>query len=81
MGTQSPLNRKGQLREDIPSARRSIAATAAIVAIPGAAQASAQENCVAETVQMFHSTFSMASPGEVADLIAGARAGTHEWCG
>lgn len=57
-----------------------IAATAAIVAIPGAAQAGRHDNCVAETVQMFKSTFSMASPGWVADLIAGARANTHDWC-
>jgi hypothetical protein len=57
-----------------------IAATAAIVAIPGAAQAGRQDNCVTETVDMFKSTFSMASPGEVADLIAGARANAHPWC-
>ena len=57
-----------------------IAATAAIVAIPGAAQAGRQDNCVAETVQMFKSTFSMAAPGEVADLIAGARANAYPWC-
>lgn len=56
-----------------------IAATAAIVAIPGAAQAGRQDNCVAETVQMFKSTFSI-DPGSAADLIAGARAGTHPWC-
>lgn len=58
-----------------------IAATAAIVAIPGAAQAGRQNNCVAETVQMFKTTFSHSEPGEVADLIAGARADAHPWCG
>ena len=57
-----------------------IAATAAIVAIPGAAQAARQDNCVTETVHMFKYTFSMANSGEVADLIAGARANTHLWC-
>jgi hypothetical protein len=56
-----------------------ITATAAIVAIPGAAQAGRQDNCVAETVHMFKSTFSM-EPGSAAELIAGARAGTHPWC-
>jgi hypothetical protein len=57
-----------------------IAATAAIVAIPGAAQAGRQDNCVAETVQMFNSTFSM-DPGAAADLIAQARANALPWCG
>jgi hypothetical protein len=57
-----------------------IAATAAIVAIPGAAQAGRQDNCVSETVQMFKSTFSM-DPGSAAELIAGARANAHQWCG
>lgn len=57
-----------------------IAATAAIVSIPGAAQAGGQGNCVTETVHMFKSTFSMMAPGEVADLIAGARASAHLWC-
>jgi hypothetical protein len=56
-----------------------IAATAAIVAIPGAAQAGRQDNCVAETVKMYKSTFSM-DPGSAADLIAQARAGAP-WCG
>ena len=56
-----------------------ITATAAIVAIPGAAQAGRQDNCVVETVQMFKSTFSM-TPGSAADLIAQARAGAP-WCG
>jgi hypothetical protein len=58
-----------------------IIATTAIVAIPGAVQAGQHDNCVTETVQMFKSTFSMAGPGDVADLLAGARAGTHPWCG
>ena len=57
-----------------------ITATAAIVAIPGAAQAAQQENCIAETVQMFRSTFSI-SPGAAADLVAQARAGAFPWCG
>jgi hypothetical protein len=57
-----------------------IAATAAIVAIPGAAQAGRQDNCVAETVQMFKSTFSI-DPGSAADLIAQARANAFDWCG
>ena len=56
-----------------------IIATAAIVAIPGAAQAGRQHNCVAETVQMFNSTFSL-SPGSAADLIAQARANAFSWC-
>jgi hypothetical protein len=56
-----------------------VIATAAIVAIPGAAQAARHDNCVAETVQMFNSTFS-ASPGSAADLIAQARANAFPWC-
>jgi hypothetical protein len=57
-----------------------ITATAAIVAIPSAAQAARQENCVAETVQMFNSTFSL-SPGVAAELVAQARANAFPWCG
>lgn len=57
-----------------------IIATAVIVTIPGAALAGGQNNCVAETVQMFKTTFSQAEPGAVADLIAGARANAYPWC-
>lgn len=58
-----------------------ITATVAIVAIPGGAQA-ARHNCVAETVQMFNSTFSLV-PGAAADLIAEARLNPDSlpWCG
>lgn len=60
-----------------------ITATAAIVAIPGAAQAGRQDNCVAETVQMFKTTFAHSEPGAVADLIAEARSNpdAYPWCG
>lgn len=57
-----------------------IIATAAIVAIPGAAQAGGQANCVAETVKMFKSTFSL-DPGSAADVVAQARANAFWWCG
>lgn len=55
-------------------------ATAAILTIPGAALAARPGNCVAETVQMFNSTFSI-SPGSAAALIAQARSNALPWCG
>jgi hypothetical protein len=58
-----------------------ITATAAIVAIPGATLAAGQDNCVAETVQMFKTTFPHADPGTVADVIAKARSDAWPWCG
>jgi hypothetical protein len=62
-----------------------ITATAAIVAIPGAAFAEPQDNCVAETVQMLKFSFrsaAQADRGAVADLIAQARSNpdTFPWC-
>jgi hypothetical protein len=59
-----------------------IAATAAIVAIPGAASARGQDSCIAETVQMLRTTFH-ADPGSAADVIAEARTNpdAFPWCG
>jgi len=63
-----------------------ITATAAIVGIPGATPAAGQDSCVAETVRMLKTTFSISakgSPGAVADLIAQARndPASYPWCG
>jgi hypothetical protein len=82
VGTSSPLTRKGHHVKRF-RALAIITATAAIVAIPGAATAGGQNNCVAETVQMFKTTFAHSSPGGVADLIAVARSnpGAYPWCG
>jgi hypothetical protein len=62
-----------------------ITATAAIVAIPGAAMAGGQDTCVAETVQMLKFSFrgaAQAERGAVADLIAVARSNpeAYPWC-
>lgn len=59
-----------------------ITATAAIVAIPSAALAGRQDNCVAETVQMLRTTFH-ADPGSAAAAIAEARTNpdAFPWCG
>lgn len=63
-----------------------ITATAAVVGITGAAPAAGRDNCVAETVRMLKTTFSIsakADPGAVADIIAQARTdpGAYPWCG
>ncbi len=59
-----------------------ITAMAAIVAIPGAAQARGQDNCIAETVQMLKTTFH-ADPGSAAAVIEEARTNpdVFPWCG
>jgi hypothetical protein len=74
-----PLDRKGNTVKRF-RALAIITATAAIVGIPSAALAGGQNNCVAETVRMFKTTFPHSEPGTVADLIAEARANAHPWC-
>jgi hypothetical protein len=75
-----PLDRKGTTVKRF-RALAIITATAAIAAIPGAALAGGQDNCVAETVQMVKTTFAHAEPGTVADVIAKARSDAWPWCG